>query len=629
MNDTHNNHNSFDSAKTYTIIAIEHPKMPEKTKKYRLLKIIGIVILILMVALFFVFKNSNRIVSDVLHKSFNNYSISEVYELQFEHLSINIFEGSVKVYNVQMKPLANPLRSYPYINSSFILKTKLLSLENVNLKMLLVSNILKMDRILIFEPDMELQINSEVPIFFPFKEAVAIADKSKNEKSNTDFALLEFKLLDATIHTINTAAKREFNFQKLTISLSDLFIDQEPGVDKLTYKNISLTAESLEGNTQNEKVKYVQLSNLNFKTDSLIVQKSLDTLIYHFDDFNVGFSALNLHTTDSVFNFYVGDFNLSYKDKSIVLNAFSFKPNISREALQRKYKYVHPQVTFDAATIAIKNLQFDSLLYSHCIYIDEVSIDSVNSSLYKDKSKPINKNRFPAYLGQKLQKLPIPIQIKTIKVTHVNFINEEKITDTTLARVHVNRGTATFKNITNLETKEPFLIQAEGYIENKAHAFLELGFDYNLPQFSITGSVKPFQLKDINSLIGGYTPVKFTNGQVDEISFNGMAYKNSSTGTMKFLFHDLQMDLEVVSKGNWINNILGFAANAAIISNNPVAPDEPARIVKFSAERDVNKGFFNIFLRSILNGFKETIYMSKKNRKAFQKQKEIFEKNSN
>ena len=64
--------------------------------------------------------------------------------------------GDVKVFNVKLQPREKPLHNYPYINSSFSLTTQKMSLENVELKTLIKSNKLILEKIEITEPEVEL-----------------------------------------------------------------------------------------------------------------------------------------------------------------------------------------------------------------------------------------------------------------------------------------------------------------------------------------------------------------------------------------------------------------------------------------------------------------------------------------
>jgi hypothetical protein len=42
---------------------------------------------------------------------------------------------------------------------------------------------------------------------------------------------------------------------------------------------------------------------------------------------------------------------------------------------------------------------FDSLIYKGKIFIDEVVLDKVSASIYKDMTKPVDTKKFPQYVG--------------------------------------------------------------------------------------------------------------------------------------------------------------------------------------------------------------------------------------
>lgn len=154
------------------------------------------------------------------------------------------------------------------------------------------------------------------------------------------------------------------------------------------------------------------------------------------------------------------------------------------------------------------------------------------------------------------------------------------------------------------------------YLENKVPFELTLGFSYLKPQFSIEGSFDKFNLVDLNQLLSEYTPAKINSCTVDAIKFSGTAYQKEATGTMKFLYHDLNIDLALKEKAKWKSSVLAFAANTIVASSNPTSADQPPKIVQYHVDRDMNKSFVNVTIKSALAGLKETVIMSKENRKA-------------
>jgi len=588
-----------------------------------ILRIVAVFFIILMAGGVILYYNLNRILTNALNKSFNSNTLSDVYELKFERLSVNFFIGNVSVYDVELLQREKPLQDYPYINSSLHLKTRKMMLENVQLLTLIKSNILELDKIEIIEPDVDFRIEDKVPVFFPFKDTTVVqGQEEKNKKRSIEsFALKEFDMVDASFHTNNSAKEREFHIKKLGISLRDMLIDQRPGRDFLSYKHVELSIGEFSGSLQKKAIKYINFKKFKINIDSLHMEQSADTTIYHFADFTTGLKELDIQTADSLFHVTMQSFNLSYRDKSIQLMDVAYKPNVSEARLQAAHKYQNTQFSGTVGNLNLAGVNFDSLIYKRKIFIDEITLDKVSAIIFKDKTKPVDKNHFPQYLGQSVKAIRPSLLIKRVKATNVDLVNRERNPDSSYATANINRATVEVKNITNLSGSGSLLLNAGAYIENKAPFSLSLVFQYREPQFSFNGKIEKFNLQDLNPLIQAYTPASINKGVVDELSFSGNAYRANATGTLKFLYHDLDIDIDLRGKAKWKSAVLAFGANTILPSSNPGSSTMPPRIVNFHADRDMNKSFVNLTIKSILAGLKETMIMSKENRKAYRKEK--------
>ena len=299
----------------------------------------------------------------------------------------------------------------------------------------------------------------------------------------------------------------------------------------------------------------------------------------------------------------------------------SFKPNVSHAVLQKEHRYQHTEFSGSVGTLDLLQVNFDSLIYANKIFVEEIVLDSVRALIFKDKLKPMDTTRMPVYLGQTIAAIRVPLLIKYLKATNVELENTERKPDSTNAKVSITKGTLEVKNITNLAPKSSLAIKADAYINGKVRFKAGIAFQYNKPQFAFEGVLEKFNLPDLNSLIQSYTPAKINKGVVDQIAFSGIADQKQASGNMKFLYHELQVDLELQKKAKWKSSVIAFAANTALHSSNPASNNLPPRAVKFHVERDVHKGFINVIIKSVINGLKETMIMSKENRKTFKEAK--------
>lgn len=583
----------------------------------KILWIVGVLFIILSVGATFLYFNFNRLLSDALRKNFNATLISDVYELKFEKLSVNFLLGDISVHNVDLQPRETPLNSYPYINSSFHLKAGKILLGNVQISALLKTNILRLDNIELTEPEIDFTIADVNPIFFPFNDTSSVADKKEKSKKRSieSFFLKKFDLTNASFRVSNSAKQREFNIQQINIIVKDLLLDQRPGKDVFSYNHVALSIGNSSGEMKETALKHISFKDYKLTIDSLNIQRTKDTLIYHFADFATNLNELDIQTEDSIFHLSVNSFDLSYRNKSIIAKGVSFKPNISDAAMQARYHYQHAQFSGTLGHLQVSGVNFDSLIYGRKLFIDQIILDKLSASIFKDKTKPLDTKRFPVYLGQTISGIKMPILIKQVKASNVSLVSKERKPDGSYGIANINRGTAEIKHITNLSSGEMLHIKADAYLENKAHFNVNLQFSYTEPQFSFDARINKLNLPDLNTLLQSFTPAKINKGTLDEMAFSGKAFRTNASGTMKFLYHDLDIDLALKEQAKWKSSALAFAANTILPSANPHSDKVPARIVQFEVERDMNKGFINIILKSLFSGLKETMIMSKANRK--------------
>ena len=107
------------------------------------------------------------------------------------------------------------------------------------------------------------------------------------------------------------------------------------------------------------------------------------------------------------------------------------------------------------------------------------------------------------------------------------------------------------------------------------------------------------------------------------------AYRTYSMGTLKFMYHDLDFDLNPKDKPKWKGDLMTFVGNTITASSNPPSEGKPVKVVKFRAERDMHKGFVNMMIKSAIAGCRETMFMSKGNRLNYQAEKKKAKKDKN
>src|SRR4249920_1230155 len=83
-----------------------HPKSMTRKRSYKkiILWLVLFIFLLLGGIAIYVYINLNHLLTNALHNGFDANVVSDVYELKFENLDVNILTGSVQVHNVEMLP---------------------------------------------------------------------------------------------------------------------------------------------------------------------------------------------------------------------------------------------------------------------------------------------------------------------------------------------------------------------------------------------------------------------------------------------------------------------------------------------------------------------------------------------
>jgi hypothetical protein len=285
-------------------------------------------------------------------------------------------------------------------------------LKNVQLATLMKSDKRVLDKIVISEPEIESTIADERPVFFPYNDTAAGITEKNQKRFIESYFLKEFDMVDASIHTSNPTKEQNFKVQQLNISLRDIFIDQQPGRDLITYNHFKLSIGDFTGSLQQEAVKHISFKDFKISIDSLHVELTLDTLIYRFADFNTGLKALDIQTGDSIHHFNIQSFGLSYRNQSIRLNEVTYESNVSNAVLPTRFKYEHSHFSGTVGELNLAGVNFDSLIYNGQLFIDEINLDKVSVSVFRDKTKPDDQNLFPQYLGESVKAFQPLLRIK-------------------------------------------------------------------------------------------------------------------------------------------------------------------------------------------------------------------------
>ncbi len=599
---------------------------------HKRLKIVVLSVILVLTALsFYIYRNFNQLVSEAILKSFNANVISDVYDLNFDHLNINIITGEIKIRNVVIAPKEIPLQDYPYINSSLVLKTERIDLKRVDIYTLLKYNQLKVSIIEINKPAISVQLKGKNHILFPIKqgELGTEADVELLKNYLDSYFLKEFVLREASLTMEDDHEGTRYKIGALNIFISDIQLSQRTGVDSLSFRTGDLGLRDFVILSKTGGFKSMESKNYELNIDSFAIQLRPDTLDYLVANLKTKIQDWALVTSDSVYLVGAQLVELSRKEKSLHISNLTMKPTVSHDAFNQLYKYQKELYSISIKKIDLLNISFDSLKLNKTLLIGKANLDSADVLIYKDKTKPEDLKRFPEFPGQQLNSINFPLTLNELKISGSAIEYREKKNDGDLASVKIGRVNLNAQNISNQLPDSRLSVKLDGYLESKVPFDLSLMISYKVPEFRFIGTLKPFDLAGLNRVTEAFASTTIRKGVVDEIAISGNGYKGAARGEMKFLYHDLDLTIGGKKFSKFKSGLISFAANTYLNSSNPASPGKAAREVKFNVERDQHKGFMNLVVKSLISGLQQTMLPSKDTRRLNRDSKKALKKEQN
>ena len=240
--------------------------------------------------------------------------------------------------------------------------------------------------------------------------------------------------------------------------------------------------------------------------------------------------------------------------------------------------------------------------------------------LYKDKRRPLDKHKFPNYLAKQILNIEIPIKINTIIADDIDIHFSARQPNKLLSEIDINIMEAKLNNVQNIHKNKKLSLEVIGKVHNSIPFDIHIEFDYSKDILTYNGKIHKSYINSLKKPIRSFIPIEINSGIINSMHFEGHASRTTSKGSMVFLYQDLNIEIQSddkQKKKGMHYHLLSAAANTIMHSNNPANPDLPARKVEYTVVRDMNKGFINLIIKSILSGVKESILPSRENRKHY------------
>jgi len=594
----------------------------KKQKPIKLKKILFYILFILSIILggllYYTTINLNRIVTENINSIYKQSQLNEYYSLEFKKLRIHIIDSKIKIFHVSFKPRKEIKPQFFKDNGSMSIQIEEITLKNTDILKIISENKIDVQELLINESDIELLNSSS-----QFKPFSFVKPKVKNDTLELEINIGIIQIGNAKLKYITDVDNLKGNsFKNFNFKIEDFNFKKEHSIVMMSLKRMETSLK--EALYNNKKGISIGLEKLSIEINDFSITNSTDKFNYNYESFLIKLQKPSFITKDKLYSVTSKSITIDELNKTLSLDNININPLLSKKDFANKYKYqkLRPEISLDR--VKLVNINYRNLFDYNDFIADSLIISKGEINLYKDNRKPFNKSKFPNYLAKQIFNIKLPLKIDIVEASDIDIHFSAKQPNNILSEIEIQIDDAKLENVQNIKLDQKLGLNAIGKIQNSVPFDVHLLFDYSKDVFNYSGNIYKSNLSSLQKPIRSFIPVEIRSGIINNMKFSGHASRTTSKGKMVFLYNNLNIEIQSnnkVKKKGFQNLLLSTAANTIMLSNNPVHKGAPPRKVKFEVARDMNRGFINILIKSVLSGMKESLLPSKENRKQYKEVK--------
>ncbi len=491
------------------------------------------------------------------------------YALILDGLTINIFTRTITVKNIIIAPVIKETSS----KAQFVFKAKILRTIDFSILPYFTGHDLLIDRVEFEQP--------QISIFQGYKRM----PKRTAEPAENDFSI--FKLFSKQLNSLSIGHIDIMN-SKINI-----------------YKNGTDTLSVFSSNDNSLSIKNFNVNSETEKTSRLFIA----------DKFEIVMNKFFYHIGNGLYTLQGKRLYTSYIDSTLTIDSLQVVPNFSKKEFAEEAGRQITRVKIISSKIEAKMMDVKLFFEYNWLVINKVGITGCSMDIYRDNTLPIKHIIRPSVQAI-LKSLPFFVSVDTIEMKNGEAVYQElnpaMILPGKLSLNKINVIITGVQNDTSLYSKKSNItVKLNAYIMNQGRFRETCTFPLINSEdfFYCSGSCTSMPLASFNPMIQHTKNISIISGQLDYASFSFTANKNSSYGTMKFIYHDLKV--EVLNKlGNKIGfreKVKTFLMNKIVIKDRNPDKNGVVRISNIHAEHNPYRFFPYYSMQSILSGIEPAV----------------------
>ncbi len=544
--------------------------------------ILGSILLILIILILFANSFLSRKADQRIRAEISKVDTTE-YIIDFDRIRVNIFNMSVKIHDISVKPSPTALENVKRSQLSkpvFEIHLDRVKLSSVSIMKAIKGEGVDIGSISLRDPDITIYGHGHL-----FKSngkdndgQGMFSSDSLSETMIKEARLGSFKIEDAQLRYIDLSNDKSLlETRDLNISVSDLWLHHPEG-DTLSY-------------------------------------------VLEVDDINIELASHSMELPGNFYSLAAGPLKINYKDQEVSIDSLKLIPAYPKGKFGKAFGKQTDRFEVSADNIFIDGLVFDSLINKKLI-AENLRLTSAHADICRDKRVERDMSIFPKLFQTSVALLPIKLDIGSISTSKA-YVNYQEIVEgaTEPGPIILDQLDMKITGVCNYEDSikngQVMHVDAAAMLMGKSpiQVYFDLPIGNHAEYFTYYGTASSFPAKNLNPMLERLLYVEATNGTINSVAFYAMAMNDTTAGRLEFKYSDLEVNVLKKAKENENvqekNKFFSFVAKAAIHKNNP-NPDKDVRIAKMSFIRDPNKGFFNYIWKTIQDGIIVTMTPGKK-----------------
>ena len=377
------------------------------------------------------------------------------------------------------------------------------------------------------------------------------------------------------------------------------------------------------------EMKSIGLNNFSvkahhFRLDSLAYDLLDDTYLFS-DELTVVLKDFEVPLSDSsMYSLTLAELGLSTRNRFLYANNMELTPLYGQYEFGKMKNEVVDRWTVSQRRIEVRDLDLRLLLSRQAIRAREVRLKDPRLEIFKDKNYPFPYKR-PKMPWEELRNMSTYMHLDSITVLNgYVFYEEHNVNADTSSWFKLDELDATIKPISN----DSFLLMQNPEIHLNSSAIVMdealLNFRVSIPYTDtsnyhlVEGDVFELPAHALNPIIEKTANIRATSGDIHEVHFRFRADNQISRGKMRMRYNDLKVNLlnPKPQKKRGLGRLLGSGlANTFVLHTDNPKRNRFMRVGRIEFEREHNKGFIVYWIKSIVDGIKSSVGISKKEEK--------------